>query len=330
MLSHQIRELARQAGIDVVRITHAGSFEGYLWPDSPRRDPRLTLPGARSLLVFGIYIGGFHLPGWDDPTVGRTSRLILSSFDLDIVEPLEPIVSFLGDRGFAAVPSDSLQPGGAILPLKLAAVRAGLGWQGKNSLLITRQYGSFLALGGIVTDAPLGYDAGSEEDRCRGCHACRDACPTGALDEPYRLRLDRCLSFLLQEEGLPAEARPVTGNRVLQCEICQRVCPWNRKHLRQPLDTPRTRRFQARVDELTSLFRLSRLFRLSEGEYEEFLLAYRTNIPYKLFRRNVVLALGHSPQPDALPLLELASTEEDSEIREIAQASLASLRSSTM
>jgi len=100
MLSDQIKQLAKEVEVDVVRITHADPFEGYLLPNSPRRDPHLTLREATSLVIVGVYIGGFNLPNWDSPKVGRTSRLFLSGFFNDVVKPLEPIQSFLHDQGF--------------------------------------------------------------------------------------------------------------------------------------------------------------------------------------------------------------------------------------
>lgn len=322
MLAVEIRELAARSGIDVVRVTHAGPFEGYLLPDSPRRDPRLALPEARSIIVLGIYIGGIALPGWDDPALGRVSRLVLSGFYADVVEPLGPIVSLLEERGFRAVACDGFRAGGSVLPLKLAAVRAGMGWQGKNTLLISRHFGSFLALGGILTDAPLQLDDGSEEGRCGRCRACQEACPLGALEEPYRLKRERCLSHLLSRESLSGEARRAMGNRVLECDLCQTVCPWNRGHLERPLDTPRTRSFRRGVDELAALFRLPRLFHLSEPEFEELFGPLRTGTPYRVFRRNVVAALGHWHHPDAAPLLRAAVEDADPEIGAVARAAL--------
>jgi len=329
MLATQVRQLAREGGIDVVRFTHAEPFEGYLLSNSPRRDPHLTLPEVCSLVVFGAYIGGFSLPEWDNPALGRTSRLFLSGFFSDVVEPLEPIASFLHEQGFLAFVCDGFQSGGSILPLKLAAVRAGIGWQGKHTLVISRDFGTFLALGGIVTDAPLLLpDNGTEKDRCGKCRACQDACPTGALDEPYRLKRERCLSHLYQQDTLSNDIYELMGNRIIECEICQSVCPWNKRHLERPLVTMRTRSFKERTDSRTNVFYLLNLGGFSEDDYEEFIAPYRAEIPYRIFRRNVVAALGRSKQPEALPLLQAATEDSYREIREIARISVSLLRNS--
>ncbi len=294
MLSNQIKRLAKKAEIDVIRITHADPFEGYLLPDSPRRDPHITLHDATSLVIVGVYIGGFRLPNWDDPTVGRVSRLFLSGFFNDVVKPLESIQSFLHDQGFEAAICDEFQSDCSILPLKLAAVRAGIGWQGKNTLMISRVYGSFLALGGLITDAPLEKDVGLEKDRCGICNACREACPTGALDEPYRLKRELCLSHLWKQDALPQEIHKSLGNKIIECEICQDVCPWNKKHLVNPRTTVRNNLFGERVDSLMDLYKLSNLMKLSETDYKKFIRPFRTAIPFRIFRRNVMVALGNS------------------------------------
>lgn len=319
MLSNQIKQLAKEVGIDIVRITHADPFKEYPIPNSPRRDPHMTLPEARSLIIAGVYIGGFNLPNWDNSLVGRTSRLFLSGFFNDVVKPLESIRSFLHDQGFSVAICDGFQPGGSVLPLKLAAVRAGIGWQAKNTLLISREYGSFLALGGLITDAPLEKDVGLEKDRCGICNACLDACPTGALDEPYHLRRELCLSHLYQQDTLPKEFYQLMGNKIIECEICQTVCPWNKKHLKNPLATDRTSLFRKKVESLMNFFKLSNLMKLSEVDYMKFIGPYRTDISYRIFRRNIVVALGNSKQSEAIPLLHSAMEDPDPEVREIAR-----------
>jgi len=126
-LSENIKELAESTGIDILRFAEASAFEGYLLRHSKRRDPRLSLPEAKTLIVTGVYIGGLSLPSWDSSSMGKTSRLFLSGFFLDVVQPLQPIAALLRKEGYKAIACESSGSEGSILPLKLAAIRAGLG-----------------------------------------------------------------------------------------------------------------------------------------------------------------------------------------------------------
>jgi epoxyqueuosine reductase len=114
---------------------------------------------------------------------------------------------------------------------KSFAKRAGLGWPGKNSILISKKYGSFFFIGGIITDLELEINSIPAKDYCGTCRKCIDACPTGALVSPYILDARKCISYLTIENrtgGLPAELKPHFHNRIFGCDICQEVCPWNR------------------------------------------------------------------------------------------------------
>jgi epoxyqueuosine reductase len=113
---------------------------------------------------------------------------------------------------------------------KLWAAKAGLGWQGKNTNIITRDYGSWLFLGEIIINVELTYDT-PIEDFCGGCHACLDACPTNAIIKPYILDATRCISYLTiesQDLHFPEEVLKKMNNWVFGCDICQDVCPWNK------------------------------------------------------------------------------------------------------
>lgn len=290
LLSEKIRVLADSLGIDALGFAGASEFSNYVLRDSMRRDPKLSLPGAKSIIVAGIYIGGLTLSGWADPRYGRTSRLYLSEFFLDVVKPVEPIADFIKSEGYQAIVCSS----GSILPLKLAAVRAGLGWQGKHSLLISKTYGTFLALGGIITDAALENNTRIESNRCGKCDKCQKSCPLAALDQPYVLNRKKCMSNLLQAEKLPDNVRNVMENRIVDCEICQQVCPWNMKHITNPLATKMTESFQNRIEDREKLFFLPDLIKLSEKDYMEKLGHLKTDIPYNIFHRNVKTALENA------------------------------------
>lgn len=293
-LSEEILGIAKDSGIDVVGFAEAFEFSGYRVPQSKRRAPKLSVPDAKSIIVGGVYIGGMAMEEWDNPLFGRTSRLYLSGFFLDVVQPMKPIAEYLAGKGYQARICDGSAAGGSILPLKLAAVRAGLGWQGKHSLLISKTYGTFLALGGIITDAELEPSGEPEPDRCLRCSACRKACPMDALHEPYLLNREKCLSSLLAEDSLPPEVMAVMGNRVGDCEICQEACPWNKRHMEKPLDTRMTKVFQQKRDEFREIFDLQGLQKISETEYPSVLGGLQTGIPYSIFKRNVDLALENT------------------------------------
>jgi epoxyqueuosine reductase QueG len=184
------------------------------------------------------------------------------------VKPLAPISNFLKNKGYQALICDGSKEGGSIIPLKLAAVRAGIGWQGKHSLLISKKFGTFLAFGGIITDADLDHNTIEESDKCRNCDKCRTACPMAALDQPYFLNVKKCMSYQLQVDHLSEEAQAVMENRVGDCEICQDTCPWNRKHLKSPIVTKMTDHFQKKIEEWGDSFYLPNLSRLSENGYK--------------------------------------------------------------
>jgi len=291
MLAEIIRELANTNGIDALGFTDASVFTDYALKNSKRRDPKLSLADAKTIIIAGIYIGGLTLPIWTNPQYGRTSRLYLSGFFCDIVKPLELIKSFLIGQGYSAIICDSSRSEKSILPLKLAAIRAGLGWQGKHSLLISRKYGSFLALGGIITNAVLEFNTNEELNRCNKCNKCQKVCPLSALDQPFVLNREKCLSSRLQKKKLSKDSKIVMENRIGDCEICQDACPWNKKHIETPLSTQLTLSFQKEIEKWNKYFYLPDLIDLTEEKYKIVFGSLKTDIPYGVFHRNIINAM---------------------------------------
>jgi len=176
-----------------------------------------------------------------------------------------------------------------VLEVALAA-KSGLGWRGKHTLLLAREAGSFFFVGEIYTDLPLPVTRAVSE-HCGSCHACIDACPTGAIVAPHQLDARRCISYLTIElhGSIPETLRPLIGNRVYGCDDCQLVCPWN-KYAR-PSPEPD---FAVRngLDNAT----LVSLFRWSQSEFEA-----RTEgsairrIGYERWLRNLAVGLGNAP-----------------------------------
>ena len=176
---------------------------------------------------------------------------------------------------------------------KTLAEAAGLGWQGKHTVLISRAHGNWLLLGAIYTSAEFEPDEPGR-DRCGSCRACLDVCPTDAFPAPYRLDARRCISYLTIEHAgpIPAEFRPAIGNRVFGCDDCLAVCPWN-KFARTAAETRLAARGDLAAPELADL----------AGLDDAAFRSVFAGTPVKRtgrdrFLRNVMIALGNSGAPD--------------------------------
>ncbi len=169
------------------------------------------------------------------------------------------------------------------------AVKAGIGWRGKHTLLLNREAGSYFFLGDIYTDLPLPVDAATG-DHCGTCRKCIDVCPTQAIVAPYQLDARRCISYLTIEHkgSIPEPLRPLIGNRVYGCDDCQMVCPWNR--FAQVSDEPD---FAVRngLDNAT----LVELFAWSESEFNDKLAGSAIRrIGYERWLRNLAVGMGNA------------------------------------
>lgn len=176
---------------------------------------------------------------------------------------------------------------------KALAEQAGLGWIGKNTLLLNERAGSWFFLGELYTDLPLPLDAPGT-NHCGTCHACLDVCPTRAFVAPYQLDARRCISYLTIEYrgSIPMELRPLIGNRIFGCDDCQAVCPWNRfaRHTREQDFAPRHGLDAATLIELFA-WSEEKFLRATEGS-----AIRRTG--YEGWLRNLAVALGNAPRED--------------------------------
>lgn len=177
-----------------------------------------------------------------------------------------------------------------VMEVELAR-KAGLGWRGKHTLLLSREHGSWFFLGEIYLNLPLPIDA-SQQEHCGTCTRCIDICPTHAIIEPYRLDARRCISYITIElkGSIPVELRPLIGNRIYGCDDCQLVCPWN--GFAQTTVEPD---FAVRhgLDDVS----LAELFAWDEVEFKTKLAGSAIHrIGYEQWLRNIAVALGNAPK----------------------------------
>jgi len=262
----------------------------WLAATAGRRGSPLSLwPDVRSVIMLGLNYG----PDEDPLAIlARRSKAAISVYARGddyhelIKKKLKEIARWLMAQagGDVKVFVDTA----AVMEKPLAA-SAGLGWQGKHTNLVSRQYGSWLFLGAIFTTLELPADAATE-DSCGSCRACLDICPTAAFPEPYRLDARRCISYLtIEHKGpIPRELRALMGNRIYGCDDCLAVCPWNKF-----AQTGREAKLAAR-DNLRAPD-LAQLSRLDDAQFR----ALFTKSPVKRtgrerFVRNVLVAIGNS------------------------------------
>jgi epoxyqueuosine reductase len=192
------------------------------------------------------------------------------------------------------------------------ATRAGVGWRGKHTLLLSRESGSWFFLGEIYCDLPLPLDA-PQTEHCGSCQRCIDVCPTGAIRAPYQLDARRCISYLTIEHksAIPVELRPLIGNRVYGCDDCQLVCPWNGfASVSAEAD------FQVRngLDSAS----LVELFAWTETQFDERLRGSPIRrIGYERWLRNLAVGLGNAPsKPEVLAALRARADYPSALVRE--------------
>ncbi|SRR5581483_2110299 len=273
--SEDIKRKARELGFHKVGIVAATAlteegarlrewlarnFHGqmaYMARDPERRsDPRRLMPSAKSVVCVAL---NYYRPEKhsDLPGTGKISRYAWGDDYHDVLrDKLMTLLAWIRERepevgGGICVDSSPMMD-------KAWAVRAGLGWVGKHTNLITRDYGSWVFLGELLLSVELDYDNHIEPDRCGKCTACIEACPTQAIIGPYRLDATRCISYgtiELRSEELPGPIREHLEGWVFGCDICQDVCPWSR--FSRPSDeagfAPRPGITEPKLEELINL-----------------------------------------------------------------------------
>ncbi|MEA2008774.1 MAG: tRNA epoxyqueuosine(34) reductase QueG, partial [Chloroflexota bacterium] len=201
---------------------------------------------------------------------------------------------------------------GPILERELAS-RAGLGWIGKNTCLINPEKGSYFFLAEILLGIELAPDPPFPTSQCGSCTRCIDACPTGSLKEPYTLDANRCISYLTIElkEAIPRDLRPLLGDWIFGCDICQQVCPWNGRSA-PGAEIPAEFAFRAEV----AVPVLGTELALSPQEFNsKFRRSPVKRTKRRGYLRNVAVALGNAGEEQAVPALATALGDEEPLVR---------------
>jgi epoxyqueuosine reductase len=326
----ELFQLAEELGLDVVGAARAEPYEDTERHIRDRKSrglfadmrftmaqpevschPESLLPGARTVVSAALcYYAPGPSPG---PGEGRLPRYTWWDAYAELREKLEALGRRLGGSYRVLVDANQHVD-------REGAVRSGVGFYGKNTMLITRRHGSWVVLGTLVTDVEVEPTPRLELD-CGSCTLCIDACPTGALDEPGTLDATKCLSYWTQSgEPIPEEYRSELGDQVYGCDICQDVCPWNRGVERRRATTS----LPAGAEPTVSLVDW-----LEAGGNDLVRRYERLFVPKndaRYLRRNALIALGNAGRSDQLQEAESFLDDPDEMIRETAEWALARLQ----
>jgi len=301
-LEAQIKEFATAEGADLIGIAPVETYSDYCAEVQSRiketgaaradfmisaedvtffeclSSARNTLPTAAAIIVLGVY-------AYDETAVYRNTRRELRgktartySYYPVVRQVAEKLTAFIQDLGYSAVQ-------GQDVPLKYVADRIGLGCYGKNGVLLTKKYGSYLGLRDVITDAPLEPDEFHTVSPCQDCDLCLRACPTGALYAPYKVKPRLCINPISRrEDHIAPELRSKMQNWIAGCDICQEVCPANRELIPRQKD-PRSGfypKYHASHRHLGGLERCPQLLDLLSDDRPH------------IIRRNAAIALANS------------------------------------
>ncbi len=314
-----------RAGVDLAAFLNAGRAGDMDWLEAKaerRKSPQSLWPAARRVISLGMNYG----PGSDPMAVldardrGAISVYAQGRDYHDIVKKrLKQLARWLVERSGSEV---KVFVDTAPVMEKPAAAKAGLGWQGKHTNLVSQRFGSWLFLGEIFTTADIAPDEPGA-DLCGSCDRCRAACPTGALDAPYRIDARRCISYLTIEHkgAIDDDLADAMGNRIYGCDDCLAVCPWNKfaEPVREPALMPKA--------ELTAP-RLADLAVLDDAAFRSLF----AGSPIKRtgrdrFVRNVMIAAANSGDSTLVPVADALTDDASPLVRDAARRAAAQLRS---
>lgn len=315
-LSRIVKQKGIELGFDLIGIAPAQQsltyhhykrwlslgFHGemkYMERQEERKEIRTLLPDAKSVIMCAV---NYFVPDeYLDKVSGPRGKVSRYAWGIDyhevLLRKLKELLDYLKALLGTWVQGKAYVDTGPILERDFA-MQAGLGWIGKNTCLINPLFGSYLFLGELIVNVPLTPDSAFSRSHCGKCTRCIEACPTGALVAPYQLDARRCISYLTIElkGSIPRELRPLMGTWIFGCDVCQEVCPWNRKAklTREEAFKPRP---WASLD-------LLKLLELNEGEFQEmFRHSPLRRVKRSGLVRNACVALGNLREIEAVPLL---------------------------
>jgi len=344
-----VKQAARDAGFELAGIApvrelpelnrfpgwieagHAGEMKYLEARDDSGQLKRASLqsaaPWARSVVVCAINYNTAepYSTEFTNPSLGWISRYAWSREDYHdaVLEKLRTVERrLLREAGETPALRTRCYVDTGPLVERVYAKYAGIGWIGKNTCILNQKLGSWLFLGVILTSIELEPDLPAP-DRCGSCTRCIDACPTDAFVGPYQLDANRCISYLTIEKrgAIPEDLREGIGRHVFGCDICQDVCPWNRK-------APATTALEFQPREGLVNPALEWLAQINEEEFrEKFRGSPIRRAKRSGLRRNAVIAMGNSGNRDFAPVLEELSESEDPVVATHAQWAREKLRS---
>ena len=341
-LASKIKELGEEIGLDIVRITNAESFpetekqiiesieKGYIPKNdyyaskniseisnnlnlkkvSKRCNPKSILKRAKSIISVAQCYLIEEIEDVQDKNqpLGKIAKYNIGNFYYDVKLKLKKIVDFINQETDFKYKSKN-KSCYVSLTEKPIAQRAGIGWYGKNGIIITERFGSWVVLGEIITELELDTDESLQRD-CGDCTICIDSCPTKAIVSPYVIDRTKCLQFISERVmKVPLAFREKWVDRLYGCTTCQEVCPQNRK--------VKSKKYKPKYGYIGSSIPLIPLLQISEEEFQNYFAYNQIAMrPKEAIKRNAVLALGNIGDTKAVvPLVRTLQEDDSSMVR---------------